>query len=477
MIRKFNTLLLASLFFVACQSPQNDNAEVNSASTITLSGTIENPIGDNVTLRNREQKLNAEVNQTGVFNLDITIEKAGFWTFGHGGERTSIYLQPEKNLSLTLNSEEFDETLKYEGDGAPENNYLAAKYLLDEELWENRKEIYKMDEVAFVEKTIDIRQQMNGQLEKFSANLSSDFVNQQQYDLLYGWAQNRLNFQSYHRYYAEDEAFTTSESYADYLSELSKEDEEALDVSAYKNFWQSYAYKKAQSKFADDANPSPEDRIINNLETIQSIFTNEKVRNKMLYAVMFDVASYEGSKATENVLNSYKALTSNEEDLTKIKEKLEPWTKLKKGMPAPDFKYATIKGEQVALSDLKGKSVYIDIWATWCGPCRKELPSLEALETKYKDNEYLVFASVSIDENKEAWETMVTEKEMQGIQLFADKAWESKICEDYLIKGIPRFIIVGSDGNLIDADAPRPSSDEIKEILADLAKPGLTSMK
>ena len=192
---------------------------------------------------------------------------------------------------------------------------------------------------------------------------------------------------------------------------------------------------------------------------------------------MDDLAKYEGSKATEKVLQTYKNMTSNQKDIATIEEKLVPWSKLKTGMPAPDFKYTSIDGEQVALSDLKGKSVYIDVWATWCGPCRKELPSLEALETKYKDNEHLVFASVSIDENKAAWEKMVTEKEMKGIQLYADKAWDSKICKDYLIKGIPRFIIVGSDGNLIDADAPRPSSGEIKDILADLAKPGLTSMK
>ena len=55
--------------------------------------------------------------------------------------------------------------------------------------------------------------------------------------------------------------------------------------------------------------------------------------------------------------------------------------------------------------------------------------------------------------------------------------WKSSICEDYAIRGIPRFLLIDKDGNIIDKNAPRPSSKEIKDILADLSKPGYTSMK
>ena len=72
---------------------------------------------------------------------------------------------------------------------------------------------------------------------------------------------------------------------------------------------------------------------------------------------------------------------------------------------------------------------------------------------------------------------MVEEKELSGVQLMADKDWKSSICTDYAIRGIPRFLLIDKDGNIMDKNAPRPSSKEIKEVMADLAKPKITSMK
>ncbi|MFT6321521.1 MAG: hypothetical protein ACJAT4_002451 [Granulosicoccus sp.] len=87
--------------------------------------------------------------------------------------------------------------------------------------------------------------------------------------------------------------------------------------------------------------------------------------------------------------------------------------------------------------------------------------------------------SVSIDkmEDKEKWLKMVEEKELSGIQLMADNDWKSSICTDYAIRGIPRFLLIDKDGNIMDKNAPRPSSKEIKEVMADLAQPKITSMK
>ena len=76
---------------------------------------------------------------------------------------------------------------------------------------------------------------------------------------------------------------------------------------------------------------------------------------------------------------------------------------LKEGDQAPTFKYLDINGKEVSLSDLKGKYVYIDIWATWCGPCTGELPHLKELEKKMHGKK-IVFVSISCDKDKAAWE-------------------------------------------------------------------------
>ncbi|NQX81454.1 MAG: TlpA family protein disulfide reductase [Flavobacteriaceae bacterium] len=144
---------------------------------------------------------------------------------------------------------------------------------------------------------------------------------------------------------------------------------------------------------------------------------------------------------------------------------------LGKGMKSPIFEnYENYKGGTTSLSDLEGKYVYIDVWATWCGPCKREIPDLKKLEEEYHGKN-IHFVSLSVDKAnaKDAWKAMIAEKEMGGIQLFADNDWSSSFVKEYLIKGIPRFILIDPNGNIVDADAPRPSSgDKIRGVFTDL---------
>jgi len=150
---------------------------------------------------------------------------------------------------------------------------------------------------------------------------------------------------------------------------------------------------------------------------------------------------------------------------------------LPKGSPSPVFEnYENFKGGTTSLSDLKGKYVYVDVWATWCGPCKREIPSLKKLETQY-EGKNIAFVSISVDDARrsgtlekahKAWKNMVKEKELQGVQLFSDKAWQSNFVQAYKINGIPRFILIDPDGNIVTADAPRPSNPKLIELFNEL---------
>ena len=139
---------------------------------------------------------------------------------------------------------------------------------------------------------------------------------------------------------------------------------------------------------------------------------------------------------------------------------------LAEGNDAPVFAYPNIAGDTIALNDFLGKYIYVDVWATWCGPCRRELPYLEKLQEEYIDKN-IVFLSVSIDEDQDAWEEMVTDKEMKGVQLIATGGWQAQICKDYVIRGIPRFLLIDMEGKIITGRAERPSG-KIEEILKTL---------
>ncbi len=147
--------------------------------------------------------------------------------------------------------------------------------------------------------------------------------------------------------------------------------------------------------------------------------------------------------------------------------KLDLMEKLPQGTPSPLFNnYRNANGSQSSLTDFRGKYVYIDVWATWCGPCLAEIPALDELQNYYKDKN-ISFLSVSIDQEKDhqKWLDMIKEKDLGGNQVFADKAWESEFVKAYHIDGIPRFILLDPQNKIVSADAPRPSDPTIRSML------------
>ena len=138
--------------------------------------------------------------------------------------------------------------------------------------------------------------------------------------------------------------------------------------------------------------------------------------------------------------------------------------KTRAGGVAANFTYPDVNGKNVSLSDFKGKVVLIDVWATWCGPCMREIPHLKKLEKEMKGTD-VVFLGVSVDEarNKQKWLDFIGKEKLGGIQVFAS-GW-SKIAQDYRIAGIPRFIVIDRKGNVVSFDAPRPSNPALKRML------------
>jgi thiol-disulfide isomerase/thioredoxin len=134
------------------------------------------------------------------------------------------------------------------------------------------------------------------------------------------------------------------------------------------------------------------------------------------------------------------------------------------GEAAIDFTYPDKDGNDVSLSDFVGSVVYVDVWATWCGPCRAEMPFLHDLEAEYSDkNVTFIGVTVDVEKNRQVWLEMMEEKDMKGVQIFAD-GW-SQITKDYAINSIPRFMLFDTEGNVSDLDAERPSSEDIRPAL------------
>jgi len=184
-----------------------------------------------------------------------------------------------------------------------------------------------------------------------------------------------------------------------------------------------------------------------------------------------DIAALEKDKLDAGFTALQKANIENSlQGLSQYYKKLQE-TKQLNNTVSPSFDYVNYAGGKSKLEDFKGKYVYIDVWATWCGPCRAEIPYLKAVEEKFHDKN-IAFVSISIDVQKdfEKWKKFVADKQLGGVQLLADNDWKSEFVTAYKISGIPRFILIDPTGKIVNADAPRPSNPALQEEFEKLLK-------
>lgn len=149
----------------------------------------------------------------------------------------------------------------------------------------------------------------------------------------------------------------------------------------------------------------------------------------------------------------------NEEIPIQYKSQIESWDKTKNGKMAPDVTLTDIYGNQINLSSLKGKLTFIDVWATWCGPCKSEIPFMKELVEHFKDNDKVQFVSISVDENVKAWKEMIERDKPQWAQYNINGETSKMFKNDWGITGIPRFILIDKEGRIISSDTTRPSDE------------------
>ena len=124
---------------------------------------------------------------------------------------------------------------------------------------------------------------------------------------------------------------------------------------------------------------------------------------------------------------------------------------IKIGAEAPELILPMPNDKELALTSLRGKVVLIDFWASWCGPCRKELPNVKRCYEKYKSKGFEILG-VSLDKNREDWLDAITKEGLTWPQVSDLKFWQSEACSIYAVQSIPYTVLVDKDGKIIATD-------------------------
>lgn len=223
----------------------------------------------------------------------------------------------------------------------------------------------------------------------------------------------------------------------------------------------------------------------NNYVAKRTIFFMNEIHQKELYKLprqAYEVEMNKYSDQLETLMVAFDNLDSferkslidfNRKYLNRIEKGYdnghELALKLAPGKISPSFKnYINFDGGVTSLIDFKGSYVYIDLWATWCAPCKVQIPFLIEAQETYKDNN-IKFVSISIDAKTdfEKWKNFVKTEGLKGIQLYAEN---KEFTMEYGVSGIPRFIFIGTNGEIINFDAPRPSQKEELKALFEIVK-------
>ena len=412
------------------------------SSYVRLSGEITNPNSDKITIRGNGYIKVIDVNTNGTFD-DTLVIKEGNFTFYDTKESTAMYLAPGYRLDISLDGKEFDETLKYSGIGEKPNNFNASYFLFNEKNAIDSETYKKMENQEYFDYELKTHASLMKLLNE--SEIENEKFLESQADKFRFQMLNNLITKLGEDYFAGK----TKGIITQYLdSEIDKIDfkDSVLFASNndYRYFLSSYFVAGLTS---------------GDLKTLE-LYNEEllEMQKKSIVTTLKRGISFYNMEKLDLYYQTYIKLAANDKDINRIKGKYERIKTLKKGSPSPSFNYPDSSGKNISLESLKGKLVYVDVWATWCGPCKAQIPFLKQLEEKYREED-IAFVSLSIDQlkNISKWKNMIVDKELEGIQIIADKAWRSKFVTDYVIEGIPRFILIDKDGNLMDPMAPRPA--------------------
>lgn len=379
-----------------------------------------------------------------------TIAKTGTFDF----RMVYVYLEPGDSLNLKVDTENISKSLSFSGDGVSNNKFVNA----EEGLFNSYKHKFLNNyyDLTF-RKPNDYKKIVDLNLEKKLAfiesyndtsELSPFLVDHYKTNYYANAIGAKVNYPKLHSSYNNNSEIKLPDDYYDFLDKVNLEGEISKYGIGY--FYNLKAY--LQKKFE-----------VSSEKTKEEMDFYEWTSTELPETSRFQFMAYSlGNDFSRRLYDEFGENSPFPEISKVVKEKYSHLEGMLEGSLAPNVTFRDINNNPVSLAQFKGKYTYIDLWATWCGPCINEIPSLKGLEEKYGDKD-IHFVSVSVNDKKDIdkWKKFIIDNNLTGIQLISSKETYDTLSTAFNIKMIPRFVLLDRDGAIVNATAPFPSDPEL----------------
>ena len=360
----------------------------------------------------------------------------------------NFYLITDSSQSISLLA---PSSINFEGAGKEINQYLNGNFVSSLHL------PYQEDVVTFIEAWKNVSPKMLKHLDSYS--FPDSFVFLERKRINYQVCNMLLAYPLYHSRYTKKDENVYEDSFYKELEICLQEDSLANELWEYRQFYRDWLELSANRLCTDGTSF---DKLRWRLDYIDRYIKDSELCDYLVHEAMLTHLRYVGVEKMDTMLPFYDKKVKNLSRRHEFYQMYKKYVQLQPKGLAPSFMLSDIEGNKVNLNQFLGNYVYIDVWASWCKPCCKELPKLKELEERFKGKP-IRFISVSIDNNVVDWKRKVEQEGLKGILLHAEPG--NSFRKDYNVTLIPHFILLDKQGYFINPRMTRPSDPETCKLL------------
>lgn len=370
-----------------------------------------------------------------------------------GGDQVGVELtlQPDKQVTAT-----------FSGDRLAENRYLQAYNAVTNSRKWYSPEMSSLSFKAYREKVEEMKHDLQQQLEQVKdAGLCGQWAVRQHLML-----QEQLAAYYWRNAYQRGEEEAPEDAdYVAFVQSLDLDNPEECNSEILRNV---ISWTLAQDKEA-----AQKEHDVLYLNTLDRLVSNPEIKNREATAHVMGKFQFFSGMGLDGMMERYNAICTNDSLRQAVnaeyKEYMRAYGNLMPGKVAPDFEMSDVNGKKCRLSDLKGKYLFIDFWATWCAPCREEIPYMAKLQEHFAGDSRIALVSISVDANVKTWKKFLEKEQPAWAQYVVDAENNAILDKEYRIFGIPHFTLLDPEGRFVQYSFSRPSFpgclEEIERII------------